>query len=68
MRKNGATYDASWGTITTNSWNHYVVSISSTAGTKTYLNGIQVSSNTNATAYSYAPGVNFVLGSAGIGG
>lgn len=68
MRKGESYYDMSWGTIVPGTWNHYTATISSTAGTKTYLNGVLVSSNANATSYSYAPGVTFKIGSAGYGG
>ncbi len=66
MRNNGTVYDMSWGTITTGSWNHYVVAISSSAGTKLYLNGVQTNSNVSATAYSSAS-VSFRIGAPGSG-
>jgi hypothetical protein len=68
MRNNGNTYDMSWGTITTGSWNHYAITISSSAGTKLYLNGVQTSSNAAAVGYSHNPSVSFNIGSAGLSG
>jgi len=64
MRDNGVAYDMSLGTITVGSWNHYAITISSTEGTKLYLNGIQTNSDPTAIAYSSA-GISLRISSAG---
>jgi len=64
MRNNGTSYDMAWGTISTGSWYHYAVTISSTAGTCVYLNGVLVNANISATAYSVA-GQSFHIGTSG---
>lgn len=66
MRDNGATYDASFGSIVIGSWYHYVVAISSLVGTALYLSGTQTNLNANAKSYSSAD-VSFKIGAAGTG-
>ena len=54
MRNNNINYDMSWGTITTGSWNYYVITISSISGTSLYLNGVLINSNNSAVSYGSA--------------
>ena len=67
MRNSGNNYDQLFGTVSSNIFNFYGVSISSINGTSIYLNNNLINTNIYAKAYSYSPGVYLRINSAGIG-
>jgi len=67
MRNSGNNYDKSFGTVSSNVFNFYGISISSINGTSIYLNNNLINTNSGAKAYSYAAGVYLRINAGGIG-
>jgi hypothetical protein len=64
IMRGGSGGDTDWGSITIGDWYHYTVTISSTAGTKTFIDASLASSDAGKTDYTSA-GETLNIGSAG---